>query len=100
MSLVVYQDLLGKAEKATRRVVSNSTWFVTFGSIVSLILNYTTLIGGHEVFDDHVADLEKDHAKEIHNGQLMMQYRIQCAEKWYNEALRVVEEESEASCYM
>ncbi|KAI7877156.1 hypothetical protein K492DRAFT_16939 [Lichtheimia hyalospora FSU 10163] len=26
----------------------------------------------------------------------MMQYRIQCAEKWYNEALRVVEEESEA----
>lgn len=65
---------------------------------VSLILNYTTLIGGHEVFDDHVADLEKDHAKEIHNGQLMMQYRIQCAEKWYNEALRVVEEESEVSC--
>ncbi|CDH48948.1 predicted protein [Lichtheimia corymbifera JMRC:FSU:9682] len=52
--------------------------------------------GGHEVFDDHVADLEKDHSKEIHNGQLMMQYRIQCAEKWYNEALRVVEEESEA----
>ena len=52
-------------------------------------------IGGHEVFDDHVADLEKAHSKEIHNGQLMMQYRIQCAEKWYNEALRVVEEESE-----
>lgn len=49
------------------------------------------------MFDDHVADLEKDHSKEIHNGQLMMQYRIQCAEKWYNEALRVVEEESEVS---
>ncbi|KAI8146906.1 Sds3-like-domain-containing protein [Fennellomyces sp. T-0311] len=51
--------------------------------------------GGHEVFEEHITDLEDERTKEISKAQLMMEYRIQCAEKLYSDALRAVEEEAE-----
>ncbi|KAI7858007.1 Sds3-like-domain-containing protein [Circinella umbellata] len=51
--------------------------------------------GGHEEFEEYIIDMEKERSKEIKNAQLYMEYRIQCAEKLYNDALHAVEEEAE-----
>ncbi|KAI9490364.1 hypothetical protein BDB00DRAFT_559107 [Zychaea mexicana] len=42
-----------------------------------------------------MVDLEEERSKEIKRAQLLIEYRVQCAEKLYNDALRAVEAEAE-----
>ncbi|KAI9320539.1 Sds3-like-domain-containing protein [Dichotomocladium elegans] len=51
--------------------------------------------GGHEVFDDYVADMEKERAREFENASILMAYRIQYADKLYKKELWMVEDEAE-----
>ena len=52
------------------------------------------LLGNHEMYDDHIADLEEKRRKMIHDARLMMIYQISSVDQEFNLNSKIVQKES------